>query len=252
MFKARNVRKTFGDQKVLNDVNLEVNKRDVVVIIGSSGSGKTTLLRCLSFLEEADSGLLTIGDKTVDFEKVKKKEIFDIRKNMAFVFQNYNLFINKTALDNVALGLRLARKKPKKEAYELAKQALDRVGLSDKYHSFPIQLSGGQQQRVGIARALALNPGIILLDEPTSALDPERIGEVLAVIKKLAKEGTTMLIVTHELNFARDVATHVIFMDDGVIVEEGPPDKIFVSPQEERTKQFLKRTISGYHAAENL
>lgn len=243
MIEIKNIHKAYGKNKVLRGVDIKVEKGDVVVILGSSGSGKTTLLRCINFLEKADEGEIRINDRQVKFKNASKKEILDIRKKTAFVFQNYNLFNNKTALENVTEGLIVARKIPKKEAEERAKDTLDKVGLSQKYDSYPSQLSGGQQQRVGIARALVLNPEVILFDEPTSALDPELIGEALAVIKKVAKEGITMIVVTHEMSFASDVANHVIFMDEGVIVEEGTPNEIFTHPKEERTIQFLKRIL---------
>lgn len=243
MIEIKNIHKAYGKNKVLRGVDIKVENGDVVVILGSSGSGKTTLLRCINFLEKADEGEIRINDRQVKFKNASKKEILDIRKKTAFVFQNYNLFNNKTALENVTEGLIIARKIPKKEAEERAKDALDKVGLSQKYDSYPSQLSGGQQQRVGIARALVLNPEVILFDEPTSALDPELIGEALSVIKKVAKEGITMIVVTHEMSFASDVANHVIFMDEGVIVEEGTPNEIFTHPKEERTKQFLKRIL---------
>ncbi len=243
MIEIKNIHKAFGKNKVLRGVDIKVEKGDVVVILGSSGSGKTTLLRCINFLEKADDGEIRINDMQVKFKNASKKEILDIRKKTAFVFQNYNLFNNKTALENVTEGLIVARKVPKKEAEERAKDALNKVGLSQKYDSYPSQLSGGQQQRVGIARALVLNPEVILFDEPTSALDAELIGEARAVFKKVGKEGITMIVVTHEMSFASDVANHVIFMDEGVIVEEGTPNEIFTHPKEERTKQFLKRIL---------
>lgn len=246
MISIKGLCKSFAHNTVVKDVDIQINKGDVIVIIGPSGSGKTTLLRCINFLEKADSGNITVADKTVQFDKATKKDVFDIRKKTAFVFQNYNLFTNKTAIENVVLGLKVGRKVPKNEAREIAKQALNKVGLAEKYDAYPSQLSGGQQQRVGIARAIALNPEIILFDEPTSALDPERIGEVLSVMKKLAGEGTTMLVVTHELAFAQDVASHVIFMEDGVIVEEGTAKEIFGSPQKERTKKFLRGNNPDY------
>jgi L-cystine transport system ATP-binding protein len=211
--------------------------------LGQSGSGKTTLLRCINFLEKADDGTLTIGDKTVDFKKARKKDILEVRKKTAFVFQNYSLFANKTALENVTEGLTVARKVPKDEAVKKGKEALDWVGLSDKYDCYPCQLSGGQQQRVGIARAVVLNPEVILLDEPTSALDPELVGETLSVIKRVAERGITMIIVTHEMSFAKDVASKVVFMADGYVVEEGTPDDIFTCPKNEKTRQFLSRII---------
>ncbi|MFJ7954421.1 amino acid ABC transporter ATP-binding protein [Lysinibacillus sp. NPDC096418] len=243
MLEIKNIHKSFGENEILKGVDLSIDKGDVVVILGPSGSGKTTLLRCINFLEKADEGHATFGDIDVDLHNAKKKDIHAIRQRVAFVFQNYNLFTNKTALENVTEGLIVGRKGAKAEAIEIGKKALDKVGLSEKYNAYPSQLSGGQQQRVGIARAVALNPDIILFDEPTSALDPELVGEVLAVMKNIAAEGTTMLVVTHEMSFAKDVANRVIFMDGGVVVEEGSPHDIFVKPKEERTKKFLKRVI---------
>ncbi|MGE7664408.1 amino acid ABC transporter ATP-binding protein [Ureibacillus composti] len=247
MLEITNVHKSFGKNEILKGVDLTIEKGDVVVILGPSGSGKTTLLRCINFLEKADQGTANFGDLKVDLKGASKKEILDVRKKTAFVFQNYNLFNNKTALENVAEGLIIGRKMPKEEAYKISREALDKVGLSDKYDFYPVQLSGGQQQRVGIARAVALNPDIILFDEPTSALDPELVGEVLETMKEIAREGTTMLVVTHEMGFAKDVAKRVIFMDGGVVVEEGTPHEIFVTPKEERTKQFLRRVLPGQY-----
>lgn len=243
MLEIRNVHKSFGNNEILKGVDLSIDKGDVVVILGPSGSGKTTLLRCINFLERADEGNASFGDLKVDLKSASKKEVLEVRNKTAFVFQNYNLFNNKTALENVAEGLVIGRKIPKQKAYEISKQALNKVGLSDKYDSYPSQLSGGQQQRVGIARAVALSPDIILFDEPTSALDPELVGEVLTVMKEIAKEGTTMLVVTHEMSFAKDVAKKVIFMDGGTIVEQGTAHEIFVTPKEERTQRFLKRVL---------
>lgn len=243
MLELKNVKKSFGKLEVLKDVSLNVKKGDVVVILGPSGSGKTTLLRCINFLEKADSGTMVLGEKEVDLHRAKKGDVLDIRRKTTFVFQNYGLFRNKTALGNVALGLRVAQKMPKEEAIEKAKAALDWVCLSDKYDSYPSQLSGGQQQRVGIARAVALNPDVILFDEPTSALDPELIGETLEVIKRVAETGITMVVVSHELQFAKDVASHVVFMEDGFVVEEGTADEVFSNPKEARTKQFLGRIL---------
>lgn len=243
MLKIENVHKSFGHNEILKGVDLSINQGDVVVILGPSGSGKTTLLRCINFLERADEGEATYGDVKVDLKSASRKDILQVRQKTAFVFQNYSLFHNKTALENVAEGLIVGRGIKKDEAYRISKAALDKVGLSEKYDAYPIQLSGGQQQRVGIARAVVLNPDIILFDEPTSALDPELVGEVLQVMKDIAKEGTTMLVVTHEMGFAKDVASRVIFMDKGYIVEEGTPHDIFVQPKEERTKQFLRRVL---------
>ncbi len=241
MLKITDVHKSFDKTEVLKGISLNVEKGSVTAIIGPSGAGKTTLLRCINFLEKADSGLLDFDDIHIDLEKVSKKTMLEIRRKTAFVFQNYNLFANMTALENVMEGLVTARKVPKSDAKDRAIMALEKVGLKDKADFYPSSLSGGQQQRVGIARAIAVNPEVILFDEPTSALDPELTGEVLSVIKQLAAEGTTMVIVTHEMSFARDTADKVIFMDKGVIVEEGTPSEIFTSPKEPRTRQFLQR-----------
>jgi L-cystine transport system ATP-binding protein len=229
---------------VLRGVDLRVEKGDVIVVIGPSGSGKTTLLRCINFLEKADKGILTIGDTTLDFTQATKKQILNVRRRTAFVFQNFNLFNNKTALENVMEGLVIARGVPKKEAEETAKTALTKVGLSEKFDAYPSRLSGGQQQRVAIARAIVLNPEVILFDEPTSALDPELVTETLGVIKRIAREGITMVVVTHEMRFAQDVANKVIFMDKGMVVEQGTPREVLIHPREERTKQFLRRFIA--------
>ncbi|MCR4948829.1 MAG: amino acid ABC transporter ATP-binding protein [Treponema sp.] len=241
MLKLTNVHKSFDKVEVLKGITLNVEKGSVTAIIGPSGAGKTTLLRCINFLEKADSGNLDFDELHIDLEKVSKKTMLEIRRKTAFVFQNYNLFANMTALENVMEGLVTARKVPKSEAKDRAMKALEKVGLKDRADFYPSSLSGGQQQRVGIARAIAVNPEVILFDEPTSALDPELTGEVLSVIKQLAAEGTTMIIVTHEMSFARDTANHIIFMDKGVIVEEGRPSEIFTSPKEVRTQQFLQR-----------
>ena len=243
MIKLENVKKSFGHLQVLHDVSLTVEEGDVVVILGPSGSGKTTLLRSINFLEKADSGTLTIGDKTVDLHSAKKKDILEIRRKTSFVFQNYNLFANKTAVENVMEGLVTARGVSKQVARERALEELKKVGLLDKADYYPSELSGGQQQRVGIARAVALDSEVILFDEPTSALDPELVGDALKLIKKIAKEGRTMIVVTHEMSFAEEVADKVIFMDGGYVVEEGSPRDIFYHPKEERTKQFLKRIL---------
>ncbi len=244
MVEIKHIKKSFGKLEVLKDVSLNVDDGQVVVILGPSGSGKTTLLRCLNFLEYADSGEIVIGASKVGLQKAKKKQINSLRKKTGFVFQNYNLFANKTALEYVMEGLVTGRKIPKKEAEKIAAEALDWVGLSDRYNYYSSQLSGGQQQRVGIARAIALKPEVILFDEPTSALDPELVGEILDLIKKVAEKGITMIVVTHEMSFAQDVADKVVFMDRGVIVEEGKPEDIFVHPKEERTRQFLSRFVS--------
>lgn len=247
MIEVKGIHKAFGKNEVLKGVDIQVNKGEVIVILGPSGSGKTTLLRCINFLEKADAGEITIGETKVKFKHATKKDILGIRRQTAMVFQTYNLFNNKTVLENVMEGLITARKVPKKEAEEISRKVLDKVGLTDKYDAYPCQISGGQQQRVGIARALALNPEVILFDEPTSALDPELVGEVLTVMKKVAKEGITMIVVTHEMSFAYDIASRVIFMEGGVIVEEGTPRDIFINPKEERTKQFLKRIVPDWN-----
>lgn len=243
MLKVTNIRKAFKDNEVLKGVDIEVDNGDIVTILGPSGSGKTTLLRCINFLEQADGGQLDFDEQHLDYAKVTGKEIKAIRHKTAFVFQNYNLFNNKTALENVTEGLIYGRGVEKSKAVELAKKALDRVGLAERYNYYPSQLSGGQQQRVGIARAIAVEPEIILMDEPTSALDPELIGEVLGVIKSLADEGKTMVIVTHEMQFAKEISTNVIFMDGGRIVEQGSASKIFTNPEELRTRRFLRRVL---------
>lgn len=243
MIEIRNVKKSYGKLQVLKGVNLKVEKGNVIVIIGSSGSGKTTLLRSINFLEKADEGLLSIGDKEYNMHTANKKEILEVRRKTAFVFQNYNLFANMTAIGNVMEGLITARKVKKDEARKKAQQALEWVGLGDKINNYPSQMSGGQQQRVGIARALVLEPEVMLLDEPTSALDPELVGETLDVIKKVAEKGITMVIVTHEMKFAEEVANKVVFMENGTILEEGDPKDIFYKPRNERTKKFLERIL---------
>lgn len=234
------IHKAFGNLEVLKGVDLKVEKGDVVAILGPSGSGKTTLLRCINFLEKADEGSITFDGKTHDFKTISKKEIAEIRLHTGFVFQNYNLFANKTALQNVTQGLITVRKMPKDEANKIGMEMLEKVGMADRADYYPSQLSGGQQQRVAIARALAPDPEIIYFDEPTSALDPELIGEVLNVMKDLAKEGRTMIVVTHEMSFARDVSNHTIFMENGVICEEGESKEFFRNPKKERTREFLR------------
>lgn len=234
------IHKAFGNLEVLKGVDLKVEKGDVVAILGPSGSGKTTLLRCINFLGKADEGSITFDGKTHDFKTISKKEIAEIRLHTGFVFQNYNLFANKTALQNVTQGLITVRKMPKEEANKIGMEMLEKVGMADRADYYPSQLSGGQQQRVAIARALAPDPEIIYFDEPTSALDPELIGEVLNVMKDLAKEGRTMIVVTHEMSFARDVSNHTIFMENGVICEEGESKEFFRNPKKERTREFLR------------
>ena len=245
MLEVKGIKKTFdGKTQVLNGIDISVNKGEVIAILGPSGGGKTTLLRCMNFLETADSGMLTFDGTTYDLAKITKKEIAEIRKKTAFVFQNYNLFLNKTALQNVTEGLIVARKMEKEKAEEIGRAALEKVGMLERVDYYPNQLSGGQQQRVVIARALATEPEIIYFDEPTSALDPELTGEVLGVMRKLAEEGMTMLVVTHELGFARNISTRTMFIEGGVVVEEAPSREFFASPRQERTQAFL-RAISS-------
>lgn len=244
MIELHNVHKKFGHNEVLKGIDLNVSKGEVVAILGPSGSGKTTFLRCINFLERADEGTLVIDGDTIDLRHATKEEILSVRRKTAMVFQNYNLFKNKTALENVMEGLVTVRKVPVDEAMKIAKSNIEKVGLSDRMDYYPSQLSGGQQQRIGIARAIALNPEVILFDEPTSSLDPELVGEVLSTIRDVAREGRTMIIVTHEISFARDVANHVLLIDNGVVVEEGVPDEILTNPKEERTKKFLERILA--------
>ncbi|MGT2710800.1 amino acid ABC transporter ATP-binding protein [Streptococcus oriscaviae] len=243
MIALDGIEKKFSEKQVLDGVSLRVEKGDVVVILGPSGSGKTTFLRCINQLEKPDQGRLTLDEVHYDLANLSAKDRLTIRQKTAFVFQNYSLFANKTALENILEGLVVARKIPKAKAIPIAEAALERVGLAEHAAKYPHQLSGGQQQRVGIARAIAVKPEVILFDEPTSALDPELIGEVLSLMKSLAQEGITMIVVTHEMGFARDVANHVIFMDGGKIVEEGHPKDFFTQPKEERTRQFLARIL---------
>lgn len=243
MIQLQHVKKSFGKLEVLKDVSLEVKDGEVVVILGPSGSGKTTLLRCINFLERADAGTLKMNEKEITLNKANRREVLDVRRRTAFVFQNYGLFTHKTVLQNVMEGLVVVQKKKKEEARRLAEEALDWVGILDKADAYPSQLSGGQQQRVGIARAIALKPEVILFDEPTSALDPELVGETLNVIKKVASTGITMVVVTHEMLFAEEVADEVVFMDGGVVVEKGNPREIFNHPKEERTRKFLARIM---------
>lgn len=247
ILEAKNIHKKFGDTVVLDGIDLTVDKGDVVTIIGPSGSGKTTLLRCLNFLETADQGTLTFRGTTYDMPTIAKKDITGIRKHTGFVFQSYDLFNNLTVLQNVTLGLTVGRRVPKDEAVKRAMEILDRVGMKDHAHFYPIQLSGGQQQRAAIARAIVTDPDIIYFDEPTSALDPELTVEVLEVMRDLARSGATMVVVTHEMGFARNVSNCVIFMENSHIVESGAPEKIFTNPDEQRTREFIR--LEGNAAA---
>ena len=239
MINLTGIHKSFKQNHVLRGIDIDVNKGDVVCILGPSGSGKTTLLRAVNFLEPADKGIITVGDLRVDCEKASRADIMGLRRATAMVFQHCNLFVNRTAIENVMESLIVVQKMKKKEAYDISLRYLQKVRMEEKINQYPNQLSGGQQQRVAIARALAINPQVLLFDEPTSSLDPELVGEVLSVMKDIATEGITMLVVTHEMGFAREVASHVIFMDGGVIVEQGPPAELFANPKEERTARFL-------------
>ena len=247
MIVVEKLTKQFNGQVVLNGIDLEVKEGEVVAIIGPSGSGKTTFLRCLNFLEEPTSGRIKVGDIEIDSSRPLNQQqglVRRLRQHVGFVFQNFNLFPHRTALENVIEGPIVVKKMPREAAAELGRKLLARVGLAGKEASYPRRLSGGQQQRVAIARALAMEPEVILFDEPTSALDPELVGEVLATIRSLAEENRTMVIVTHEMSFARDVANRVIFFDKGVIVEQGEAKALFAHPKEERTKQFLSKFLA--------
>ncbi|MDR2808623.1 MAG: amino acid ABC transporter ATP-binding protein [Spirochaetaceae bacterium] len=241
MLEIKGIKKAFNTNQVLKGFDFHAKKGEVVALIGPSGSGKTTLLRCLNFLEQADVGSIRIDDLSADFKNVSSTTRLALRRKTAMVFQNYALYFNKTAIQNVMESLIVVKKMKKESARRIAKDYLEQVGLSDKFDSKPFELSGGQQQRVGIARALAISPKVILFDEPTSALDPEKVNEIFDVIKQVAQKGMTMVIVTHEMQFAYDVANRVVFMDEGEIVEEGDPRVVFNNPHEERTRQFLQR-----------
>ena len=241
MIEVRNLRKSFDSFEVLKDINLEIDKGDVISILGSSGSGKTTCLRCMNFLEKSDAGTLVFDGKEYDLAHMSRKDIAAIRRKTAFVFQNYNLFLNKTVLENVTEALTVVRKMDKLSARKRAVEVLEKVGMADKLDYYPSKLSGGQQQRVSIARALAYEPEVIYFDEPTSALDPELIGEVLSVMRDLAKSGITMVVVTHEMNFAKNVSTKVVFMENGEIVKCAAPDDFFEHQDDERIKQFIRK-----------
>jgi L-cystine transport system ATP-binding protein len=242
---AEGVHKAFGENEVLKGVSFSVVQGTATAIIGPSGSGKTTLLRALNALDVPDAGVIRVGEVEIDFAKpVGKDQLLRYRAQSGFVFQSHNLFPHKTVLENVTEGPVVAQKRPKEEAEAEAVELLSQVGLAEKRDQYPFQLSGGQQQRVGIARALALKPKVVLFDEPTSALDPELVGEVLSVIKDLAVEGWTLVVVTHEIQFARQVSDQVLFTDRGVILEKGPPSEVIGNPKEERTRQFLDRILN--------
>lgn len=241
MIKLENIHKQFGDTEVLKGIDIDIKQGEIIVIIGSSGTGKSTLLRCVNFLEQADKGTITIDDVKVDCQNHTKAEVLALRRKTGFVFQNYALFAHMTARQNIAEGLITVKSWKKDQALEKAQQILDDIGLGDKGDQYPASLSGGQQQRVGIGRAMALQPELLLFDEPTSALDPEWVGEVLNLMKKLATQHQTMLVVTHEMQFAKEVADRVIFMANGHIVEQGTPEQIFNDPQDIQLRKFLNQ-----------
>lgn len=244
LLRVNGLSKSFGNGMVIQDFDLSVDKGDVIAILGPSGAGKTTMLRCVSFLERADSGTMIFDGKEYSLSSPSRHDVLEFRKKTGFVFQNYNLFLNRTALGNVTEGLIVARKMSRKDAEERGMELLSRVGLQDKRNSYPSELSGGQQQRVAIARAMASDPLMIFFDEPTSALDPELTGEVLSVMRKLAEDGMTMLVVTHEMGFARNVSDRVVFMEEGKVVEEAPSEKFFSSPEKDRTREFLSTIMN--------
>ena len=241
ILSVEKLRKRFGKNEILKGIDFSVDEGQVVGVIGSSGSGKSTLLRCIDFLERPDEGHITLMEQSFDVKQVTRSQILYMRRNTAMVFQQFHLFRYKTALENVMEGLTAVQKMPKAEARALAEKQLEDVGLSDRMDYYPRQLSGGQQQRVAIARALALNPRVLLLDEPTSALDPEMVGEVLDVIRRVADQGKTMVIVSHEMGFVSQISDEVLFMDGGVIAERGSPRDIFYNARQERTRKFLER-----------
>lgn len=241
MITVRGLTKRFGSTTVLDGIDLDINEGERIVVIGPSGTGKSTLLRCLNFLDHPDAGIIRVGDLEVDAARATKAQILALRRRTAFVFQNYALFANRTARQNITEALTIVQKLPRAEAEVQADEILRQIGLADKADAYPAALSGGQQQRVGIGRAMALNAELMLFDEPTSSLDPEWVGEVLELMRRVAERRQTMLIVTHEMQFAREIADRVIFMDGGGFVEQGPPDQIFQSPQDTRTRDFLRR-----------
>jgi polar amino acid transport system ATP-binding protein len=254
LVRIRALKKSFGANKVLDGIDMDVRRGEAVVVIGASGSGKTTLLRCINLLERYDEGSIKVDGVEIGYRegdgarrRRSERELATIRADLGMVFQLFNLFPHLTAIENVMLGLRKVRRMAKDEARAVARQWLDRVGLADKLDSLPIQLSGGQQQRVGIARAVAMGPKVLLLDEITSALDPELVGEVLTVVRELAEEGMTMIVVTHEMTFARDVGARIVFMDGGRILVEGTPREVLAAPSNERLKSFLARIEMKHH-----
>ncbi|MBM7642400.1 amino acid ABC transporter ATP-binding protein [Streptococcus loxodontisalivarius] len=239
MIKIRHLTKEFSGQKVLNDIDIDINKGEVIALVGASGAGKSTILRSLNYLEKADAGTIEIDDFKVDFTHISNEEILTLRRKLSMVFQQFNLFERRTALDNVKEGLKIVKKMPDAEATKIAKEELAKVGLSDRQFHYPRHLSGGQKQRVALARALAMKPDVLLLDEPTSALDPELVGEVEKSIADAAKSGQTMILVSHDMNFVYQVADKVLFLEKGHILEQGTPEEVFKHPKEERTKEFF-------------
>lgn len=246
MIEVKDLHKSFGDNKVLKGINFKINDGDVIAILGSSGGGKTTILRCINFLAKADKGTLVFDGKEYDLANMKKSDIAALRMKTGFVFQNYNLFLNKTALENAMEGLVTVRKMDKKIAREIAADALNKVGMGDKLDYYPISLSGGQQQRVSIARALAYKPEVIYFDEPTSSLDPELTNEVLGVMKDLAREKVTMVVVTHEMAFARNVSNRIIFLDKGEVICDSDTDSFFNNQKNERIKRFINNVEGDF------
>ncbi|RKR07582.1 amino acid ABC transporter ATP-binding protein (PAAT family) [Kushneria sinocarnis] len=245
MIALSGLTKRFGDHTVLDHIDLELERGEIIVVIGPSGTGKSTLLRCINFLETPDAGQLTVGELSFDVTRATKRDILALRRRTAFVFQNYALFAHRTALENIAESMIVVQGMAKAEAHRRARAILERIGLADRADAFPAALSGGQQQRVGIGRAMATGAEVILFDEPTSALDPEWVEEVLTLMKQLATERQTMIVVSHEMQFARDVADRVVFMDGGRLIEQAPPHELFTRPRDERTRTFLRKVLAS-------